>query len=101
MTYNEYITNIQTIVGGFMPNETILTPEAADELGARLLAEQELINPLIPKKGHHQTVLVYRDKNNWIPVTTHWQTNEAGLINYVRIHTNRYIREYGEESYSA
>jgi ABC-type Fe3+-hydroxamate transport system substrate-binding protein len=101
MTYNEYITSIQTIVGEYMPNETILTVEQADKLAARLLEQQELINPQIPKKGHHQTVLVYRDQNNWIPVTTHWQTNAEGLINYVRIHTNRYIREYGEESFSA
>ena len=94
LTYPDYITAIQSIVGEYMPNETILTAEASDQLGERLL-EHDLLNPNEPKRGHHQTVLVYREKGQWVPVTVHFRTNDAGRIDYVRIHTNRFIKEYG------
>lgn len=95
LTYPDYITAVQTIVGEYMPNETILTKEAADQLGERLLTE-ELVNPHEHKRGHHQTVLVSREKGQWIPVTVHFRTDDTGRIDYVRIHTNRFIKEYGQ-----
>jgi hypothetical protein len=94
-TYPEYITAIQSIVGEYMPNESILTPEAADQLGERLL-NLDMVNPHVAKRGHHQTVLVSREHNTWVPVTVHFRTNGEGRIDYVRIHTNRFIKEYGQ-----
>ncbi|HEU4964556.1 MAG TPA: hypothetical protein VFV52_11990 [Bacilli bacterium] len=96
MDYPEYITAIQTIAQEYMPNETFLTSDKANELADRLL-QLDLLNPNEGKKGHHQTVLVYRENRQWIPVTIHWSTNEQGRIHYVRIHTNKYINEYGEQ----
>jgi hypothetical protein len=96
LSYPEYITAIQSILGEYMPNEQVLTAEAADRLGERLLKKLDLLNPGEPKAGHHQTVMVSRQNNQWIPVTLHFRTDAEGRINYVRIHTNRFIREYGQ-----
>ncbi len=100
MEYPDYITAIQTIVGEYMPNESALTAEKADELGARLLS-LDLINPNQDKKGYHQTVVVYRDQalfgGSWVPVTVVFKTNEEGKIIYTRFHTSKFIKEYGQE----
>lgn len=96
MNYPDYITEIQTVASEYMPNEQVLTPENTDALGERLLA-LDLINPNEPKNGYHQTVLVYRDRNVWVPVTIFFKTGEDGRIRYVRVHTTKYIREYGQE----
>jgi hypothetical protein len=98
MQYPDYITHIQSILTEYMPNETPLTAENADLLGARLL-NSDLVNPSPVKKGHHQTVAVYRDAGTWTPVTLHWQTDAEGRIRYVRIHTPRFIKEYGQERF--
>jgi hypothetical protein len=95
LSYPEYITAVQTILGEYMPNEQVLTAEAADQLGERLLS-LDLLNPDAANAGHHQTVLVSRQNNQWIPVTLHFRTDSEGRINYARIHTNRFIREYGQ-----
>lgn len=95
MEYPDYITAIQTIAQEYMPGESYLTPDKAAELAERLL-RLDLVNPNQHKKGHHQTVLVFRESGQWIPVTFHWSTDDAGRIRYVRIHTNKYINEYGQ-----
>ncbi|MGZ4032444.1 MAG: hypothetical protein ACXVP2_09840 [Tumebacillaceae bacterium] len=95
MTYPEYITEIQTIAGEYMPNEQALTPEKTDELGTRLLS-LDLLNPQL-ENSYHQTVLVYRDRNVWVPITVFFKTNAEGRIQYVRVHTSKFVKEYGVE----
>ena len=98
MEYPEYLTAIQTIAYEYIPNEQPLTREASDELGARLLS-LELVNPNQRKVGYHQTVMCYRDKGTWTPVTIHFQTSEDGTIRYARVHAPSFVKEYGEEKY--
>ncbi|ASS76401.1 hypothetical protein CIG75_16530 [Tumebacillus algifaecis] len=98
MIYPEYLSAIQSILIEYMPNETVLTKENADEMGARLLAS-DIINPNLSKKGYHQTVAVFKDRGVWTPVTLHWQTEEEGRILYVRVHTPSFIKEYGKERF--
>lgn len=98
MEYPDYITAIQTIAYEYIPNEEPLTKEGADQLGARLLS-LDLINPNPRKAGYHQTVMCYREKGAWIPVTIHFQTREDGTIRYARIHAPNFIKEYGEEAF--
>jgi hypothetical protein len=95
MTYPDYITEIQTIASEYMPNEQVLSPENTDELAARLLS-LDLTNPT-PGTAYHQTVLVYRDRNVWVPITVFFKTNAEGRIQYVRVHTSKFVREYGQE----
>jgi len=96
MEYPQYVTHIQSILSSFMPGESELTREKADELGSHLLA-LDVVNPNERKRGHHQTVAVYREQGTWSPVTIHWQTDDAGRIRYVRIHAPKFVKEYGEE----
>ncbi|MFD2171806.1 hypothetical protein [Tumebacillus lipolyticus] len=98
MTYPEYITSIQSILIEFMPDETPLTAEKADQLGERLLSSDQ-INPNAVKKGFHQTVAVFRDRGTWTPITLHWQTSEEGRIQYARVHTPAFIKEFGQERF--
>lgn len=98
MNYPEYLTAIQSILIEYMPNETVLTAEYADLMGARLL-ETDIQNPNNSKKGYHQTVAVFKDRGVWTPVTLHWQTNEEGRIQYARVHTPSFIKEYGQERF--
>jgi hypothetical protein len=97
MGYSEYVKHVQTIVSEYMPNEQVLTKEKADELAERLL-KMETVNPGEPKKGYHQTVVVYREQGTWVPVTVHWKTDENGRVQYVRMHSSMFVREYGQES---
>ncbi|KEO82872.1 hypothetical protein [Tumebacillus flagellatus] len=99
MDYQDYLTAIQTIAYEYIPNEQPLTREAADQLGARLLGLTEPLNPLPKHTTRHQTVICYREKGNWVPVTIHFQTTPEGTVRYARIHAPSFIKEYGEEQF--
>ncbi|MBL0386751.1 hypothetical protein JJB07_08810 [Tumebacillus sp. ITR2] len=96
MNYQDYVTAIQTIAYEYIPNEQPLTREAADQLGARLLG-LDIVNPIPTHTTRHQTVICYREKGNWVPVTIHFQTNDQGTIRYARMHAPSFVKEYGEE----
>ncbi|BCJ85884.1 hypothetical protein [Effusibacillus dendaii] len=93
MTEKQLVEQIQLILEERMGADQPLSEPAADLL-AKTVFSLPPIEKREAKRSSHQTVRIYREKYEWVPLTIVFETNERGQVDMLRVHSRHFTREY-------
>jgi hypothetical protein len=91
-TTMELMEAVQELALQMIPDDVELTKEMLWKLADAILAKSYQVASN-GQRQYLQTVRIIREQRVWVPITIHVQTDETGLVDFVRIHSPKSIVE--------